>query len=87
MCPGCGQKKTGTEFLFAGFTIRSLMPVVTTLGNQFIASTCNQSAVGSARAVPFKRKDDVVYSRIFDGTPGYLVARIFLSWPCACDAA
>ena len=33
------QKKTGTEFSVAGFTTRSLTPVVTTLGCQFIAST------------------------------------------------
>jgi hypothetical protein len=32
-------KKTGTEFSVAGFTICSLIPVVTTLGYQFIAST------------------------------------------------
>jgi hypothetical protein len=34
-----GQKKTGTENSVAGFTTRSLTPVVTTLGCQFIAST------------------------------------------------
>jgi hypothetical protein len=33
------NKKTGTEFSVAGFTTRSLMPLVTTLGGQFIAST------------------------------------------------
>jgi len=32
-------KKTGTEKSVAGFTIRSLTPVVTTWGYQFIAST------------------------------------------------
>ena len=31
-------KKTGNKFV-AGFTIRSLLPVVTTLSSQFIAST------------------------------------------------
>jgi hypothetical protein len=33
------NKKTGTENSVAGFTIRSLIPVVTKLGCQFIAST------------------------------------------------
>jgi hypothetical protein len=35
------QKKTATSFV-AGFTIRSLTPVVTKLGRQFIASTSEQ---------------------------------------------
>jgi len=34
-----GQKKTGTQYSVAGFTICSLIPVVTTWGYQFIAST------------------------------------------------
>jgi len=42
-CPCCfasiQQKKTGTEISVAGFTIRSLIPVVTNWGYQFIAST------------------------------------------------
>jgi len=33
------KQKTGTENSVAGFTIRSLIPVVTKLGCQFIAST------------------------------------------------
>jgi hypothetical protein len=36
------QKKTGNRVIVAGFTIRSLRPVVTTLGCQFIASTTFQ---------------------------------------------
>jgi hypothetical protein len=42
------QKKTGNTFV-AGFTTRSLLPMVTTLSSQFIASTLsvyNQSYVG-----------------------------------------
>jgi hypothetical protein len=34
-----GQKKTGAQYCVAGFTICSLIPVVTTWGYQFIAST------------------------------------------------
>jgi hypothetical protein len=33
------KQKTGTENSVAGFTIRSLIPLVTKLGCQFIAST------------------------------------------------
>jgi hypothetical protein len=50
-----GQKKTGTEFSVAGFTICSLIPVVTTLGYQFIASTSeghSSSLLGIFPAVP-----------------------------------
>jgi hypothetical protein len=47
------NKKTGTDNSVAGFTIRSLMPVVTTLGNQFIASTNAQSSTAfSAQCMP-----------------------------------
>jgi hypothetical protein len=50
-----GQKKTGTEISVAGFTIRSLSPVVTMLGCQFIASTTeghSSSLLGIFPAVP-----------------------------------
>jgi hypothetical protein len=39
---GSAQKKTGNRVIVAGFTIRSLRPLVTTLGCQFIASTTFQ---------------------------------------------
>jgi hypothetical protein len=35
------HKKTGTDNSVAGFTIRSLLPLVTISGMQFLASTCS----------------------------------------------
>jgi hypothetical protein len=58
------QKKTGTEFSVAGFTIRSLTPLVTTLGYQFIASTTegySSSFIGISPTIPTAMR--LVFSR------------------------
>jgi len=51
-----GKKKPAQNISVAGFTIRSLTPVVTTWGNQFIASTNLKAHSVSAECVPpFRR--------------------------------
>jgi hypothetical protein len=55
------------------------MPVVTRWAISSLRQLCYEHAGGSAGFVPVKEEMMVAYRRRLDGTPGHLLARVFIS--------